>query len=345
MILLAAFVLYGYYLSSAVANIDTVPTVRGISDRQLVRLPIWIHNSVGEVTAVHEFIYRLGEHLPDKLEAFYRLLPESSASDRLVIMREVLEMLKNSHDATVRIDYALNSSPPIYRVFFASPTISFREALKDVCDENTPSLAVCQEMSIKLLHASWPLIEPVVRAHHWDVYLGDARRWLQSPLNLAIINLYVTDKFGGPGIGHVLKGLINAVSVHFNSKVLIKDNYILGNYADILDSRHVISLAQLQTYRSLYGADSVEDLFTWRIIVPREEELTIKNSSMAQFEQLRKTVGLEHLSSTVVDPMFSPLLTIDYRYDRCILPSVTYVRIMKAVKVSSLLILSLKCPT
>ena len=139
--------------------------------------------------------------------------------------------------------------------------------------------------------------------------------------------MYVDSSFGGPGIGHVLKGFINALSVHRNTKILIDDGYILGNYYDILDKSHIIYRSEMERY-----SGDFENLYTWRVMVTKEEELSIRTSSINLYKRLTTTTDLEHLNSPLIDPLFSPHLSIDYRYDRCILPHMVYSRIMKAVR-------------
>ena len=153
------------------SRVDEGPDDFQSHPRPLVQLPVKMHNVTSGTTETYLFRYFLGEDLLGVFEEFCvanDIAAGAASEHRLLILREVLEILKEEYEATVSINY-YNSLLRKSLLFRVQPGISYSAALYKLCAENEFTSSLCAETSLTFLKSSWPFVEKYIRAHHWGI--------------------------------------------------------------------------------------------------------------------------------------------------------------------------------
>jgi hypothetical protein len=284
--------------------------------KQLVELRV-----IDEKTRV--FRLCLGESLIEKTNEF--------CSDDIVcsflVLKSTLTVLLEAFPTDVAINYLdTNQINKVFKLSAGNGSL-LEETLLEICTEkNLPERdSQCMQLSSMFLRASWSIVDLAIRRVHEDFFL-DLARSLAKDDNVVFLIEPPSPFQYPPGIGNVLKGFLNSYSLHDNTKIKNIDGYVLGNYSSILNSRHIYS-EKVST--------SIENTYSWRLHVTKEEELALHNTSLGRFMigqlQVPADRPQDHFNNPNLHVMFSTSISIDGRFDRTIFPQSTARRILAAV--------------
>jgi len=122
----------------------------------------------------------------------------------------------------------------------------------------------------------------------------------------------------GCGIGNVLKGFISFLSLNENTKIEYDNNYILGDYQNIFDEKHILHPEDLLN-------ENYTRIFSWRFLILKEEESVQKHleNELTDFSLVDKINNIMNIFSTSV--------AIDSYYKRELISNAVYDRIMKGI--------------
>lgn len=98
----------------------------------------------------------------------------------------------------------------------------------------------CQSLQLRLLYNIWDVLSNliVLDEKNRQNFVSYAQELVQNE-NLTFL---VEVPIGIPtGLGNVLRGFITALSIHKNTKLRNRHDYILGNYSSILSEEHIYS--------------------------------------------------------------------------------------------------------
>jgi len=114
------------------------------------------------------------------------------------------------------------------------------------------------------------------------------------------------------GIGNTLIGFISLLSINENTKIENNDNYLLGDYKNILDKIHIVDKEK-----------KYEHFYSWRFLILNEEAKMQQNLEHEFTHDFRH---IHYINSKM--NLFSTNVAIDLCYDRSLICDRIYERIM-----------------
>lgn len=229
----------------------------------------------------------------------------------------------------VRSVYFLNCSLPEDVILFTNMSID-SESISDVnsdflvlsSSKDNTTLTIPKHVSeilhqIQLKSLDPPSAADITVTH----YIENAQRLLTyAAAGLVDIAVYVPV---GYGFGNVIKGFLTFLSIS-PAKVLNNVDLVLGDYASILHEQHIYQGGKtIQLSGNLAPIPvAVEDVFTYRLLVLREEEQYILQHP-EHYSLIRKESDAfsdNFPNNPKFIPLFSPLVAIDNVFDNRSIP-------------------------
>jgi hypothetical protein len=142
-----------------------------------------------------------------------------------------------------------------------------------------------------------------------------------SKLNVAIRTVK------GCGIGNILKGFISFLSLNENTKMLYDNDYLLGDYQNIFDKKHIID-------KNNDTSENYSMLFSWRFLILKDEENTQPHLNN-ELKDFNFSIDINNYFKTKFNnqiDLFSESVAIDSFYCRKLISDNVYERIMKGIK-------------
>lgn len=119
------------------------------------------------------------------------------------------------------------------------------------------------------------------------------------------------------GIGNILKGFISFLSINENTKIEYNNNYMLGDYQNVFDNKHIIEDKDNINYYHL---------LSWRFLILKEEE----NNQKSLSNEYSYDFKLVHNINEKIN-LFSTNVSIDSFYNRKLISDNVYERIMTGI--------------
>jgi len=119
--------------------------------------------------------------------------------------------------------------------------------LHDLCSDtfkhHISTLQDCHSMQMSVLHNIWDVVGNllVLDERHRTHFIANAKKLIDDESVTFLVEL----PMGIPtGLGNVLRGLVTSLSVHENTKLRNRPEYVLGDYESILNRKHMFISAR-----------------------------------------------------------------------------------------------------